>query len=534
MADNGELKSRFQRLDGDRQQHLERARKCASLTIPHLLPPQGTGPNEALDTPYQSMGARAVNNLASKLWLTLLPPDQPFFKLALSTQTKQELKQAGDDGVQESEIRSGLHDIANTILESIEHKGLRSPAHRAVLHLVATGNSLVYIPPAGKDHHGWKTAYGMKVFRLDEYVVTRDTLGNLMEIVTHEKCAFHALPQDVQDKLIDRVPKDENGKPDRDKEVDIYTQVLRTEKEKFTVKQESLGVKLDGRGGEVDADQLPWMALRWSQDGDYGRGPVEEYLGDLQSLESLSQAIIEGSLAASKLIFLVNPNGQTRTRAISRTENCGFAPGRMEDVQPLQIQKVHDFKIASQTKNELEQRLSYAFLIQAAIQRDAERVTAQEIRYMAEELEDAQGGIYSILSQEFQLPLIKLLWKQLVDQGSIPKLPDAAVAPQITTGLEALGRNHKMAKLRNFLQDIAVLGEGVVAEYIRPSEYMQRAAENYGLDIEGLVRSEEEVAQNRQQQMRQQAMQEATPGVAQEAVKGAMQDGQEQQQEEQQ
>lgn len=525
MAENGEIKARFSKLDSQRTQHLERARHCASLTIPHLLPPQGADSNEQLPTPYQSMGARAVNNLASKFWLTLLPPDQPFFKLALSAQTKQELKNAGDGGVQESDIRRGLSDIENTILESIEHKGIRSPAHRAVLHLVALGNSLVYIPPGDKDHHGWKMSYGMKVFRLDEYVVKRDPLGNLMEAITQEKSAYNALPEDVQDKVKDQVPH-EKGEPLGDTEVELYTQVLRVSENKFKITQEAMGVALDGRGGEVDEENLPYMALRWTQDGDYGRGPVEEYLGDLQSLESLSQAIVEGSLAAAKVVFLVNPNGQTREHHISKARNCDFKAGRVEDVQALQVEKVHDFKIASQTKGELEQRLSYAFLINSAIQRDAERVTAQEIRYMAEELEDAQGGIYSILAQEFQLPLVKLLWNQLIKQKAVPKLPKAAVAPQITTGLEALGRNHKMAKLRNWLQDIAVLGENVVAEYIKPSEYMNRSAENYGLETEGLLRTEEEVQQNRERQMQRQMAQETTPKVAQEATKGAMNNGQ--------
>jgi len=525
MAESGKVKARFSKLDGERKQHLERARHCASLTVPHVLPPQGSTPNEQLPTPYQSMGARAANNLAAKFWMTLLPPDQPFFKLALSAQTKQELKQAGDQ-VQESDIRSALADIENVILESIEHKGLRSPAFRAVLNLVITGNALVYIPSGNEDHHKPKTGYGMKVFRLDDYVVVRDTLGNLVEIITRESCAYSALEEDVQEKIRSQMPAGEDGGPSQDTEVELYTQVLRKSADKFEVKQEAAGVSLEDKGGEVKEENLPWMALRWTQDGDYGRGPVEEYLGDLQSLESLSQAIVEGSLAAAKVVFLNNPNGQTRTRAISRARNCDFVSGRPEDVQALQVEKVHDFKIASQTKNEIEQRLSYAFLINSAIQRNAERVTAQEIRYMAEELEDAQGGIYSILAQEFQLPLVKLLWNQLTDQKAVPKLPDAAVAPQITTGLEALGRNHKMAKLRNFLQDIAVLGEQVVAEYIKPSEYMTRAAENYGLEIEGLVRSEEEVQKNRQQQMQQQAMQEAGPKVAQEATKGVMNNGQ--------
>ena len=40
----------------------------------------------------------------------------------------------------------------------------------------------------------------------------------------------------------------------------------------------------------------------------YGRGRVEEFIGDLKSLEALSQALVEGSAAAAKVVFTVSPS----------------------------------------------------------------------------------------------------------------------------------------------------------------------------------------------------------------------------------
>ena len=59
------------------------------------------------------------------------------------------------------------------------------------------------------------------------------------------------------------------------------------------------------------------MPLRFSTvDGeDYGRGRVEEFLGDLKSLEALSQAIIEGSAAAAKVVFTVSPSATTKPQS---------------------------------------------------------------------------------------------------------------------------------------------------------------------------------------------------------------------------
>ena len=92
-------------------------------------------------------------------------------------------------------------------------------------------------------------------------------------------------------------------------------------------------------------------------------------------------------------------------------ENLGESPngaiieGSANDVSVLQVNKFADFRIAYDTMNRIETRLQLAFLLNSSIQRNAERVTASEIRFMAEDLEQALGGIYSILSQEFQLPL---------------------------------------------------------------------------------------------------------------------------------
>lgn len=66
-------------------------------------------------------------------------------------------------------------------------------------------------------------------------------------------------------------------------------------------------------------------------------------------------------------------------------------------------------QIAKMTADAIESRLSYAFMLNSAVQRSGERVTAEEIRYVANELEDTLGGIYSILSQELQLPLANTL-----------------------------------------------------------------------------------------------------------------------------
>ena len=77
-------------------------------------------------------------------------------------------------------------------------------------------------------------------------------------------------------------------------------------------------------------DSAPcWMPLRFSTvDGeDYGRGRVEEFLGDLKSLEALSQAIIEGSAAAAKVVFTVSPSATTKPQSLTECWQWCHHPG---------------------------------------------------------------------------------------------------------------------------------------------------------------------------------------------------------------
>ena len=70
----------------------------------------------------------------------------------------------------------------------------------------------------------------------------------------------------------------------------------------------------------------------------------------------------------------------------------------------------------------IEQRLQFAFLINASVQRQAERVTATEVQLIANELQDALGGVYGILTTEFQLPYINTKLAMLREQKLLPEL----------------------------------------------------------------------------------------------------------------
>lgn len=503
----GAAEKRYNSLTGRREHFLNRARDSSKLTIPSLIPPANFSSSSKLPTPYQSLGARGVNNLAAKLLLALLPPNSPFFRFDITGKARAEMKALADQAdaapgdPQAQKLKQLKTDMEKRLAEreriigsDIESSGDRVVIFEALKHLIVGGNALLFVDQEGT-----------KLFHLSRYVVKRDPMGNVLEIVTHEEIAPSALPEKIRSNVEQRAKDDEETD-----HVNLYTHIKR-DGEFFRAYQEVKGLKIPGTQATYPVEATPYIPLRWNRiDGeDYGRGYVEEYLGDLVSLEYLTQAIVDGSLAAAKVLFFVNPTGTTQLKTVAKAPNGAVRSGRGDDVSVLQVQKAADFRVAQETARDLADRLAHAFMLNSSIQRNGERVTAEEIRWMAGELEDALGGVYSILSQEFQLPYIQRKLKVI---KGMPPLPKGTVRPTIVTGLEALGRGHDLRKLDMFVAGMAeVLGPEVLQRYINLSDYIKRRATAVGIDTEGLVRTEEEIQAEAAQQQQMAMMQQFGP-----------------------
>jgi len=481
------LESRYNSKSQEREIYLERARDCAELTIPTLIPDAGDTYAEEFETTYQGIGARGVNNLASKLLLSLLPPNAPFFRLAIDNFKVREIEE--DENLR-TQIDSGLVQIEKAVMDDIEMSNDRVAVFEALKHLIVGGNVLLFVAKEG-----------LRVFPLSHYVIQRDPMGNVLEIITKESIHYSALPDNINE-AIQQANKDLK----EDGTCDLYTCIKRQDN-KFMVHQEVKGIKIPESYGEYKLDNSPYIPLRMIRvDAEsYGRSYVEEHLGDLISLEGLTKAIVEGSSASAKTLFMVAPNGTTRAKAIAESENGSIIEGNANDVSVLQVGKFPDFRVAQETMMKIEQRLSYVFLLNASVVRDSERTTAEEVRMTAQELQDSLGGIYGILSQEFQLPFVRRKLSVLNKTKSLPKLPKGIVFPKVVTGIEALGRTTDRNKLIQFLQTLAgTLGAEAIGKYVNIKEEKKRLATADGIETKGLIRTEEDL--QAEQQAQQQAM----------------------------
>lgn len=492
-------KALYLNLETQRYSYLERARDCARLTLPHIFTDEGNQTATKFTTPYQSVGARGVNNLASALLLSLLPPNAPFFRFIIDPKAAKNLDQLSPRA--RSEAEQSLSEMERTVMKEIESQNIRVGLFEAIKHLIIAGNVLIYLPDDGP----------MRVIRLDRYVVKRDPMGNVRKIVVKENVAPAMLPPEAAAIAKTCMCAHEST-------VEMYTCCYTLPDGKIEVHQKIGDTILPDSVSIYPAERNPFFALRMNRvDGeDYGRSYVEQYYGDLVALDSLSKSIVEAAAASAKVLFLVNPVGTTRAKKIAQSPNGAIIEGNAQDVTVLQVQKSADLAVALQTMNTINERLAYAFLLTEASIRNAERVTAEEIRLVTQSIERQLGGIYSLLSQEFQLPLVNRIIDRLTKAKKMPKINKDFITPTIVTGIDALGRGNDLNRLDVYLQGIAqILGPGGLQQYIDFREYMNRRAAALGIDTAGLVKTEEQIQAEQQAAMQQQMLQQATPQAAQ-------------------
>lgn len=490
-----DAKQTYTKLKTSRDPYTQRAESNAKLTIPALFPKENDNEQTKYEQPFQSVGARGINNLSSKLNLALFPPNERFFRLGISTT---DLQAIGVDEEKLAELDQALMRIEERVNRYIEDNQIRITINECLLQLLIAGNCLLFLPPAEG---------GARMYTMRQYVIRRDPMGNVLQIVTVDKVAKMALPEDVQAIVAENKPEDN---------IEVYTKVQR-DGDQWVSFQEINEQIIAGSEQNYPLDKSPYIPLRMTkQDGEsYGRSFVEEYYGDLQSLENLSKSLNFISMVASKVIFMVNPNGLTRPKKLQDAKSGDFVAGRADDVQALQLNKYPDLQIAVQLQDRLEQRLSFSFLLSSVVQRNAERVTAEEIRTVATELEDTLGGIYSILSQELQLPLIKRVMTVLMSQGEIVQLPDGVVDPTITTGMEALGRGHDYNKYMTLMGTLAQIPDAM--QFVNTGNLVTSIATSLGIETTGLVKTQEELMAEQEQAMQQQlGMQAVQQGMQEE------------------
>lgn len=440
------VQKKWSAMDGQRKALLVRCQKYAAFTLPTICTPEGYNENlEELQTDYQSVGAQGVNNLTNKLMLALFAPSRPFFRLDVPSDLLKRLM--GQQGFDPTQFQSLLSVAEQNCIRALDQMGVRPKLYEALKHLIITGNVLLIL---GKP---------MRTLGLKKYVVKRSQSGQVIEIIIKEDVLFDELSKKAQEYLREKAARFRDMQLDDDGNccsVAHYTHIL-WDGTNYNETQHVDEFELADPAfvGKYTEETLPYRVLTWElhDENNYGTGLVEQIAGDLAALSALSQAEVEAAILASQFRWLVNPAGQTKPEDLEASENGAALPGVQNDVIPLMTGTGQALQQIDVTNSKYVNRIGRTFLIGSAVIRDAERVTAEEVRMQANELETSLGGVYSRLAIDFQLPLAYWL---VADTGGVD-IKGTAIKPTVITGLDALSRNGDLDNLKLCLQDMAAV-----------------------------------------------------------------------------
>lgn len=524
-------RKRYDALEPFRAPYIARARDSARLTLPYIMPPEEWNGSTPLPQPYQMIGARGVNNLGNKMMLAAFPPNSPFFRI------KADLEDVGAPDEEKANVEKALGKYERKASDLIEKSGDRAALGQSILHQLVVGNCLLYIGKMGEQS---------RLYSMDKYVVRRSPSGETQEIVVKERSSLDTFKPIIQEAIKGIMSRaGSSGVTEQGagssvpgatpKAVDLYTYV-KLDGDMIRSWQEVLDLEIPGTRSSYPKDKSPWIAQRLRKiDGQHwSPGFVEDYIGALNTLDGLERAISEGAAAAAMVKFFRNPNSTVTIKDFTDGPNGDIIDGMPDDVKAFQLDKYADFRIANERIKDLTEQFSRIFLLNSSVQRSGERVTAEEIRYVALELEDALGGAYTLLSMELQMPYANRKIAVFTRAGKLPALPKDITRPVIITGLEALGRGHDYQKLKTFAKDLREdLGPEKTAEVINASDYATRLATSLGVDAEGLVKSPDELAEAAQLQAQNTMVEAAAPQVlktagnmAETQMEGQVQSGQ--------
>lgn len=433
----------FVRLDGLRRGFLNRCEKYAAFTHPRLMTEEGYAQaTTELAHDWQSVGAQATNHLVNKLMLALFAPSRPFFRLEADAKWK---AQAVQQGIDEALIDAALSKAERDAVRELDTRPLRPKLYQLLMNLVVMGNVLFYLPRKDKEE--------ARVFGLKNFVCRRTGAGKIKEVIIRECLLFDELEPDVQ-AIFQGNKAARRYQPDT--KVDYYRWLKRSVAGRITLTQwvdsHQLPEQYDGDWSE---EQSPWRVLTWqlADKDDYGTGHVEDYAGDFAALSSLSQAQVEGAILASEFRWLVNPGGMTKPEDLQDSDNGAALPGVEGDVSLIANSKPGDLQVIQAVAADYIRRIGQGFLLGSAVTRNAERVTAEEIRQQATELETSLGGVYSRIAVDLQAPIAD--WLLLAIKFS---LAGTQIKRSIVTGLDALSRAGDLDALRAALADLAQIG----------------------------------------------------------------------------
>jgi hypothetical protein len=446
--------------------------------------------------------------MASRILSALMPlNDMPFFQFGLKDGTEPD-----------PDAYTLLETLSYQVYRKISSENLRSAVFQVLQSLIVVGDCLMIM----------EDDFTYRLIRLDQYQVRRDVKGDVREIIylEYELAGSEepAYDYDLQYGGSSGAPFSRTGYKTilcrwvYDEEAEMW----------YSRKEYSDGTLLD----EGEYIVSPVIPMRWSGviSENYGRSHVEENFGDVQTLEALTETMLQGQAASSTFWMVMNPNTPAELDDVVGQPNGAWLsvdPNAVSVLSPADTLR-YQMQAVSSAVMEMRQTVAKSFLNETGQIRQAERVTATEVRMVGQQLEEVLGGAFSTIARDLMEPIVKRAVFLMIENGEIdPRLAqefedDGQLEVSITTGLQALSNDSDLQKLMQLGEMVRNLPEQAAALF-QWEEYGRALVGALGFDPRNWIQSQEEMQQQQMAEQGAQMEQQAMAGVAQQGMGAAAQ-----------
>ncbi len=482
------IKSVFDELKN--QTVIDRGVRCATAVLPYLFPEDNDDDETDYKKNIDSSITYLFNSAVNAIVYTLFPPSSSFVRFGISEEVLQEL-----DDTTRGEREAEMSKIDRIYVREFEKGNKRLNLTYLIQLLTLTGDALIYV---GEEQD--------VVYNLHDFVVNRDYFGNAEDIIVRDKKNIYTFDEDIRSQLLSLVDEDTV-------EVELYTRIKLNEDKKWDVTQEAEGFEIESSAGQFKYEDNPYLIGRGNKtkNSNYSTSLILQYIKGIDTVNDFSQSILSSTKIGTKDLFFVDPKGTTNASRVAKSKSGDFIPGRASDITQMVRNKATDLQMARQEKTDTISALSRAFSV--GIIRDAERVTAAEIRYMEQQLNINNGSIIGTLTQEVVLPYVRLDYKRLQKQKKIAKIDEDLVNPTIVVGSEAMSRSAETSRLDELLSKIVALGPENIKK-LNLNEVFTRYAANLGVETDGLFLNDQQV----QAQQEEDLMKEVGPDIVRQGM----------------
>lgn len=518
------IKEQFAEMDTERHGHLEKARECASLTLPSLLPRLSHNKDDKLSEPFTTVGTDGVSSLSGAVLGAVFPSNVSFFTVSLS-EAVQNNKTISPEALEAAnQYLFQTEAIYHAALESSPYKanenkgyvGFRTAMLQHIQQGITLGDSLCYM----EDDITFRT------FRLPQYVIERDDFGRTLCIITRENVVAMSLTEEQfrKAKLSYDQYKTARGPSAR---TELFTRCQwNHDTKRWVIEQEVNGVVINTRE-EAVSPYFPFY-IDLPSGENYGRGIVERNLGELRGLNELERRILEFAGVASMGLVVLDQASNIREDELTKPPGSILRgvvrDGQVQDIGVFKANNYADFKVIHDSVIRKVDQLERRFLRKQGAVRDSERTTAAEILNVTiPELDAALGNLYAPIADSLQKPLVARLRVVLEKKNVIAPVPTALkdwIKVEYLTGSAALSRQQRAQKILQFLA-VAQQFPPEAQDYINSEMALNVLARYMSVTERGIVHTPEEVANIRNERAQREAALQAQNEMSRAAAQSA-------------